>query len=80
METLQAKMEQMAGPCGTGSIGGNGSGFVNQKTGTGSRSNRSRRGSSRQTAETIDIMDQQGSSKEKTVFISLFLTIFIMNS
>ena len=59
LETLRVKMEAMAGPCGTGS------GNVNQKTGTGSRSNRSRRGSSRQTADSVDYVD--GSSKEKTV-------------
>ena len=71
IESLQAKMEQMAGPCGNAGNGGIGGGFVvNTKTGTGSRSNRSRRGSSRQTAESsIDMMDGTVSSSklEKTV-------------
>ena len=75
IESLQAKMEQMAGPCGTGTGNGGigGGGFVvntSTKTGTGSRSNRSRRGSSRQTAESsIDMMDGTVSSSklEKTV-------------
>ena len=71
IESLQAKMEQMAGPCGNAGNGGIGGGFVvNTKTGTGSRSNRSRRGSSRQTAESsIDMMEGTVSSSklEKTV-------------
>ena len=74
IESLQTKMEQMAGPCGnnTGNGGIGGGGFVvnNTKTGTGSRSNRSRRGLSRQTAESsIDMMDGTVSSSklEKTV-------------